>query len=85
MKGNKRLSDEAIVNYSRIRPGNNISSEDLNDAYKKIIEYWSFQKTLALNNLIKNLIISVEEYPTVNEISFEGNKKFTDEKLIFFY
>ena len=39
---------------------------------------------LALNNLIKNLIISVEEYPTVNEISFEGNKKFTDEKLSSF-
>ena len=32
----------------------------------------------------QNLIISVEEYPTVNEISFEGNKKFTDEKLSSF-
>ena len=27
------------------------------------------------------MIITVEEYPTINEISFEGNKKFTDEKL----
>ena len=28
-----------------------------------------------------NLKISVQEYPTVNKISFEGNAKFTDEKL----
>ena len=28
-----------------------------------------------------NLKISVQEYPTVNKISFEGNTKFTDEKL----
>jgi outer membrane protein insertion porin family len=30
------------------------------------------------------LIITVEEYPTINEVSFEGNKKFTDEKLSSF-
>jgi outer membrane protein insertion porin family len=30
------------------------------------------------------LIIVVDEYPTVNQISFEGNKKFTDEKLASF-
>ena len=34
--GNKRLSDEAIVNYSRLVTGKSISSEDLNDPIQKL-------------------------------------------------
>ena len=43
VEGNKRISDEAIVNYSRLKPGNNISSEDLNDGYRKIINTGLFK------------------------------------------
>ena len=60
-----------------------ISSEDLNDAYKKIIDTGLF-KSVKFKQSNQNLIITVEEYPTVNLISFEGNKKFTDEKLSSF-
>ena len=83
VEGNKRLSDEAIVNYSRLVIGNNISSEDLNDAYRKIVSTGLF-KNVSFKQSNQKLVISVTEYPTVNEISFEGNKKFTDEKLSSF-
>ena len=81
VQGNKRLSDEAIINYSRLDVSKNLSSEDLSNAYKKIINTGLF-KEVAFNRSNRKLIISVDEYPTVNEISFEGNRKFTDEKLI---
>ena len=80
VEGNQRLSDEAIVNFSRLVIGNKISSEDLDDAYKKIVSTGLF-KNVSFQQSNQKLVISVMEYPTVNEISFEGNKKFTDEKL----
>lgn len=80
VKGNNRLSDAAIVNYSRLAPQKNVSSEDLTKAYSRIFDTGLF-KSVAFKQVDRTLIITVEEYPTVNEISFEGNKKFTDEKL----
>ena len=81
--GNNRISDEAIVNYARLSPMADFSSEELNTAYKKILDTGLF-KNVTFKQDGQKLIISVEEYPTVNEISFEGNKKFTDEKLVSF-
>ena len=83
VEGNKRISTEAIVNYSRLVTGNNISSEDLNDAYRKILRTGLF-KDVSFKQSNQQLVIYVTEYPTVNEISFEGNKKFTDERLSSF-
>ena len=80
VEGNNRLSDEAILNYSRLNPNSTISSEDLNIAYNKVLNTGLF-KNIVFKQDGRNLIISVQEYPTINEIAFEGNKKFTDEKL----
>lgn len=80
VNGNKRISNAAIVNYSRLILNKQVSSEDLSTAYTKILDTGLF-KDLSFKQVDRNLIITVEEYPTINEISFEGNKKFTDEKL----
>ena len=78
VQGNKRLSDEAVINYSRLSLSNNLTSENLDRAYRQVLDTGLF-KNVAFKKNGQNLIITVEEYPTVNEISFEGNNKFTDE------
>ena len=83
VKGNSRLSAEAVINYSRLIPSATISSEDLNTAYTNILDTGLF-KNVSFKQDGRVLIIVVDEYPTVNQISFEGNKKFTDEKLASF-
>ena len=83
VKGNSRLSAEAVINYSRLIPSATISSEDLNTAYTNILDTGLF-KNVSFSQEGRVLIIVVDEYPTVNQISFEGNKKFTDEKLASF-
>ncbi|MDG2248428.1 MAG: POTRA domain-containing protein, partial [Paracoccaceae bacterium] len=83
VKGNSRLSAEAVINYSRLIPSSTISSEDLNTAYTNILDTGLF-KNVSFKQDGMVLIIVVDEYPTVNQISFEGNKKFTDEKLASF-
>ena len=83
VSGNNRISDEAIINYARLTPNVTLSSEDLNTAYKKVLDTGLF-KSISFKQEGLNLIMNVEEYPTVNSISFEGNSKFTDEKLLSF-
>lgn len=80
VEGNKRISDEAISNYSRLTLNKKISSEDLNTAYNNIFDTGLF-KNVEFKQSNAGLIITVEEYPTINDISFEGNRKFTDERL----
>ena len=71
--GNYRVSDDAIINYARLSPNANLSSEELNTAYKKVLDTGLF-RNVAFQQDGQKLIITVEEYPTVNEISFEEFK-----------
>ncbi len=80
IEGNNRLSDAAVTNYSQLKIGTSISSQDLNEAYRAIIDTELF-KTVVFKRDKNKLVIRVDEYPTVNEISFEGNRKFTDKRL----
>ena len=83
VEGNYRISDDAIVNYSRLDLNSVLSLEELNKAYTNILETGLFKKIEFIRNG-SALKIFVEEYPTVNEISFEGNRRFTDDRLTSF-
>ena len=80
VEGNKRISNSAVTNYSKLREGAFFSDEDLNEAYKNIVNTKLF-RSVKFKRRDNSLIIEVEEYPTVNIVSFEGNRKFTDQRL----
>ena len=69
VNGNNRISNAAIVNYSRLILNKQVSSGDLSTAYEKILNTGLF-KDVSFKQVDRNLIITVEEYPTINEISF---------------
>ena len=79
VEGNYRISDDAIVNYSRLNLRSVLSLEELNEAYTNILETGLFKK-IEFSRNGSALTIFVEEYPTINEISFEGNRRFTDDR-----
>lgn len=80
VEGNNRISRDAILNYSELKLASIVSNEDLSRAYNNIVSSELF-KSVKFSQSGESLKISVEEYPTVNTITFEGNNKFTDEKL----
>ena len=80
VEGNNRISNSAISNYSELNLKTDISAEDLNKAYTNIVNTNLF-KLVKFDRRGGLLKIIVEEYPTVNNISFEGNNKFTDANL----
>ncbi|MCW8842361.1 MAG: outer membrane protein assembly factor BamA [Rhodobacteraceae bacterium] len=80
VSGNQRIESTAILNYAGIERGQTISAGGLNEAYQRILASGLFESA-ELTPRGNRLDIKVVEYPTVNRISFEGNKRLKDEAL----
>ena len=80
VEGNDRVDVATIVSYAGIARGETVSAAGLNDAYQRIVNSGLFE-TVDLSPRGGTLLITVKEYPIVNVISFEGNRRLKDEEL----
>jgi outer membrane protein insertion porin family len=80
IEGNERVDSATILNYAGISQGEEVSAGALNDAYQRILNSGLFE-TVELVPQGSTLVIRVVEYPIVNVISIEGNKRLKDERL----
>jgi len=80
IQGNDRVDAATILNYAGISRGEEVSAAQLNDAYQRILNSNLFE-TVELVPQGSTLLIKVVEFPIVNVISIEGNKRLKDEKL----
>ena len=73
VRGNDRLTNETIILFSELNVNENINSEDLNLALKRLFETNYFKDVkISINNA--NLIIKVIENPLIQSIKIEGIK-----------
>jgi outer membrane protein insertion porin family len=80
VEGNQRVDAETIRAYIVIRPGQNFGPAEEDASLKALFETGLFADVdLDVRGAI--LIVIVVENPVINEIAFEGNKKFKDEQL----
>ena len=80
INGNERIGDSAILRRAGIRRGVPVSGGQLNDAYQNLQNSGLFE-SVAIEPRGGTLVISVTEFPTVNRVRFEGNKRIKDEEL----
>lgn len=80
IEGNERVDPATILSYAGISRGDAVSAAALNDAYQRIANSGLFE-SVELIPQGSTLLIRVAEYPIVNVISFEGNKRLKDEQL----
>ncbi|MBN8630418.1 MAG: outer membrane protein assembly factor BamA [Rhodobacterales bacterium] len=80
IQGNERVDAATILSYAGISRGADVSAAALNDAYQRIMNSNLFE-SVELVPQGSTLVIKVVEYPIVNVISIEGNKRLKDEKL----
>ncbi|MFT7594530.1 MAG: outer membrane protein insertion porin family, partial [Paracoccaceae bacterium] len=80
VEGNQRIETATIVALTGIKRGKAISAGALNDAYKRVTDSGVFE-TVEMAPSGSTLVIKVKEFPTINLISFEGNKRIKDEAL----
>ena len=80
IQGNNRIEDSAILGYAGIAPGQALTGGELNEAYQNILDSGLFE-SVEIEPRGNRLLISVVEYPTINVISFEGNRRLKDDAL----
>ncbi|MGB1344346.1 MAG: outer membrane protein assembly factor BamA [Amylibacter sp.] len=78
--GNKRISSDTILSLSKVQVGSAYSPAQLNSALQSIKKS-SYFKTVDISIVNNILNINVIENPTINSISFEGNKTLSDINL----
>ena len=80
IEGNQRVDAATILGFAGIKRGQGLSAGELNDAYQRIVQSGLFE-TVALDPQGGNLVIRVKEYPTINVVDFQGNKRVDDDQL----
>jgi len=80
IEGNVRVDPATVLSFAGISRGEEVSAAALNDAYQRIANSGLFASVEVIPQG-STLLIRVEEYPIVNVISFEGNKRLKDEQL----
>lgn len=80
IEGNVRVDDATILAYAGISRGEAVSAAGLNDAYQRIVNSGLFE-AVEISPQGSTLVIRVQEYPIVNVINFEGNRRLKDELL----
>ena len=81
VEGNQRIETQTIVAISGLSTGVTHSDNDINKALLLLNKTKYFQSVnLSYEN--NKIIISVIENPTINSVSFEGNKILQDENLL---
>ncbi len=78
--GNQRVDAETVGAYLRVKPGTRFTDADVDASLKALFETGLFSK-VDIRQRGGTLVVTVVENPIINEIAFEGNKKYKDEQL----
>ncbi len=80
VEGNQRIETATILSYLGVARGQSISAGELNAGYRRLEESGLFE-SINVEPRGNTLVVTVVEYPTVNRISFEGNRRLDDDEL----
>lgn len=80
IEGNVLVDNATILGFAGIKRGQVLTAGGLNDAYQGLVRSGLFE-TVEIVPEGARLVIRVKEYPIVNVINFEGNKRLKDEDL----
>ncbi len=80
IEGNTRIEPGTILSYVGIARNETITAGQLNDGYQRLLNSGLFE-TVNFDPRGATLVIEVQEYPTINVISIEGNRRLKDEDL----
>ncbi|WEX07044.1 outer membrane protein assembly factor BamA [Chelativorans sp. AA-79] len=80
VRGNRRVDAETIRNQVGIRPGQNFTTADVDEAVKRLFGTGLFAD-VSITQQGGALVVTVDEYAIVNQVLFQGNRKIKDASL----
>jgi outer membrane protein insertion porin family len=81
IEGNQRIEQGTILSYAGITRGATVSAGELNAAYQRLVNSGLFE-AVDLEPQGSTLVIRVTEFPTINVINVEGNRRLKDEAIL---
>ncbi|WP_055087261.1 outer membrane protein assembly factor BamA [Jannaschia donghaensis] len=80
VQGNTRIETASILSTLGVTPGQTISAGQLNDGFQRLQASGLFE-TVEIVPQGSKLLVIVNEFPTINRISIEGNARLSDDDL----
>ncbi|WP_173932174.1 outer membrane protein assembly factor BamA [Chelativorans sp. Marseille-P2723] len=80
VQGNRRVDADTIRQQLGIRPGQNFTQADVNEAVKRLFDSGLFAD-VSIRQVGSALVVQVDEYAIVNQVLFQGNSKIKDVNL----
>ena len=80
VEGNRQIDNEAVANLARIPRNRALSSAELDAAFQRVAGS-GFFRNVDFVPQGNRLVIRVEEYPILNILNFEGNRRIDDDDL----
>jgi len=80
VEGNQRIESATVLTFLGLSEGQLVSGGQINAAYQNLLGSGLFE-TVEVVPEGNTLRVRVQEFPTINRVSFEGNRKIRDEVL----
>ena len=81
VQGNVRTNDASVLQVAGLAPGTTVSAGQVNDALQRLQNSGLFEE-VEVAPRGNTLVITVVEYPTINRIAVEGNRRLDDDELL---
>jgi outer membrane protein insertion porin family len=81
VSGNQRIASDTVRSIAGLSAGTSVTPGQINGAVQNLYDSGLFE-SVEVRPERGRLVIDVAEYPTINEISIEGNRRLKDEDLI---
>lgn len=80
IEGAQRIEPSTILSYANLPRGQALTGGELNAAYQRVLASGLFESVDFVPQG-RTLVINVVEFPTINRIAFEGNRRIKDDAL----
>ncbi|MBJ3775545.1 outer membrane protein assembly factor BamA [Acuticoccus mangrovi] len=80
VEGNSRVDDATVEAYLTIRPGESFGPRQIDESIDTLFATGLFQD-VTINQQGGSLVVRVVENPVISRVSFEGNRRVSDEIL----
>lgn len=80
VNGNQRVEDATVLSYLQLDAGGSVSAAQLNAAVQRLQRSGLFE-SVNVRPVDGRIVVDVKEYPTINRVNIEGNKRLKDAEL----
>lgn len=78
--GNQRVDPATVLSFAGIEQGQSVGEGQLNEIYQGVLGSGLFED-VQIKTSGNSVVIEVREFPTINRINIEGNRRLDDETL----